>query len=134
MKDKHCLLKQRDSTEKSESTLAGSFVFLGTVYDVYPKDNVACVDAEEKRALFGQIDMWDSCIRYFTKRKKPEIRKTMVHEWLHMFVDWIRSESLTPSEQDVDQLADLLYVFLEDNDLWNEEAWKRIIPTEREEE
>jgi hypothetical protein len=107
---------------------------MGTVFDVHPKDNVVNVDMEEKRALFGQIDMWDSTLRYFSKRKKPEIRKTIAHEWLHMWVDWIRSESLNPSEQDIDQLADLLYTFFDDNDLWNEESWKRIIPTEREDE
>ena len=134
MKDQQCLLKQPSSSGSTKNTQVGSFIFLGTVFDVCPKDNAVCVDGDERKSLFGQVDMWDSCVRYYSKRKVPEIRKTLLHEWFHLFVDWIRSETLTPAEQDIDQMADLLYTFLLDNDLWNEDAWKRIIPTEREDE
>lgn len=95
------------------------------------KDTASEVDVECRKSLFGQIDAWDCSVRLYKQRKIAEIRKTFVHELIHLFCDWIRSDSLSPSDVDVDQVAELLYDTLERNNLWNHAAWANIIPTER---
>ena len=120
--------KRLESTEEG----SGKFNFLGTTFDVVMKDNASEVDSDGRKACFGQIDSWDCSIRLYRQRKIVEIRKTLVHELIHLICDWIRTDTLNPTETDVDQIAELLYDTLARNNLWNNEAWKKIIPAEND--
>lgn len=108
----------------------GKFVFLGTWFDVEIHDSPVDVDKEGHKSLRGQLDIWDNICRLYDSRTKEETRKSLLHEWTHLIIDWIRSEAFDPPDPEIDQFAELLYDLLERNGLIVKD-WSHIIPSEK---
>lgn len=106
--------------------MMGTLNVLSTEYEVELKDNVADVDRSKRQALFGQVDPFELRIRLYKRRVLDEIKKTLIHELIHLAEDHIRKESFSPTEDDVQQLTEILYDTLKRNGLFVDD-WSHII-------
>lgn len=108
----------------------GHFTFVGSWYDVEIKELPTDVDVQGRKAIFGQIDTWDQVCRLYHLPKRDAIRKSLLHEVMHLIVDFMRSNKFDPPDAEIDQMSELWYDFLDRNKLIVEN-WGHVIPTER---